>query len=126
TAVAAKKNKDAEPAKVCLVDLNLRNGQLGFVIGALQPSVLKMYSEGVTYANLKDTTIYSENLQADCIVLPQKPRLANNLPLEFFGDLLEILKRYYDYVILRSEEHTSELQSRFDLVCRLLLEQKKL
>src|SRR5699024_2019241 len=25
----------------------------------------------------------------------------------------------------RSEEHTSELQSRFDLVCRLLLEQKK-
>src|SRR5699024_11223002 len=25
----------------------------------------------------------------------------------------------------RSEEHTSELQSRFDLVCRLLLEQKQ-
>src|SRR6202048_503910 len=25
---------------------------------------------------------------------------------------------------LRSEEHTSELQSRFDLVCRLLLEEK--
>src|SRR5699024_11754493 len=27
--------------------------------------------------------------------------------------------------IRRSEEHTSELQSRFDLVCRLLLEKKK-
>src|SRR5699024_12577215 len=27
--------------------------------------------------------------------------------------------------IPRSEEHTSELQSRFDLVCRLLLEKKK-
>src|SRR5438105_7579648 len=26
---------------------------------------------------------------------------------------------------LRSEEHTSELQSRVDLVCRLLLEKKK-
>src|SRR5699024_11394842 len=26
---------------------------------------------------------------------------------------------------LRSEEHTSELQSRFDLVCRLLLEKNK-
>src|SRR5699024_11935420 len=26
----------------------------------------------------------------------------------------------------RSEEHTSELQSRFDLVCRLLLEKKKM
>src|SRR5699024_11304392 len=28
-------------------------------------------------------------------------------------------------LFVRSEEHTSELQSRFDLVCRLLLEKKK-
>src|SRR5699024_12066477 len=28
--------------------------------------------------------------------------------------------------VRRSEEHTSELQSRFDIVCRLLLEKKKL
>src|SRR2546421_11128532 len=28
-------------------------------------------------------------------------------------------------IALRSEEHTSELQSRSDLVCRLLLEKKK-
>src|SRR5689334_24696348 len=28
--------------------------------------------------------------------------------------------------LLRSEEHTSELQSQFHLVCRLLLEKKKL
>src|SRR5699024_12811148 len=27
---------------------------------------------------------------------------------------------------IRSEEHTSEFQSRFDLVCRLLLEKKKM
>src|SRR5699024_11562048 len=34
---------------------------------------------------------------------------------------------YYSYTfnVKRSEEHTSELQSRFDLVCRLLLEKKK-
>src|SRR5206468_5744780 len=30
------------------------------------------------------------------------------------------------YVLRRSEEHTSELQSRSDLVCRLLLEKKKI
>src|SRR5438067_5445298 len=34
------------------------------------------------------------------------------------------LSRVFDRSI-RSEEHTSELQSRFDLVCRLLLEKKK-
>src|SRR5699024_12076962 len=33
--------------------------------------------------------------------------------------------RFPEYRIIRSEEHTSELQSRFDLVCRLLLEKKK-
>src|SRR5215207_10657198 len=31
-----------------------------------------------------------------------------------------------DHVVERSEEHTSELQSRVDLVCRLLLEKKKI
>src|SRR5699024_12207164 len=31
---------------------------------------------------------------------------------------------YKDKQKYRSEEHTSELQSRFDLVCRLLLEKK--
>src|SRR5699024_12707982 len=36
----------------------------------------------------------------------------------------ESRKSSYDSV--RSEEHTSELQSRFDIVCRLLLEKKKL
>src|SRR5699024_3130237 len=34
------------------------------------------------------------------------------------------LGNLYEYMMMRSEEHTSELQSRFDLVCRLLLEKK--
>src|SRR5689334_24038677 len=32
---------------------------------------------------------------------------------------------FYDAEQYRSEEHTSELQSQFHLVCRLLLEKKK-
>src|SRR5699024_8714299 len=36
--------------------------------------------------------------------------------------LMEIDEEHFAF---RSEEHTSELQSRFDLVCRLLLEKKK-
>src|SRR3712207_6873354 len=32
---------------------------------------------------------------------------------------------FFTYLALRSEEHTSELQSRQYLVCRLLLEKKK-
>src|SRR2546421_1272324 len=40
-----------------------------------------------------------------------------------YGILLQIHPRLK--IFLRSEEHTSELQSRSDLVCRLLLEKKK-
>src|SRR5947207_12266258 len=36
-----------------------------------------------------------------------------------------LLKKSLDDATLRSEEHTSELQSHSDLVCRLLLEKKK-
>src|SRR5437868_13047711 len=35
------------------------------------------------------------------------------------------LKEQFVFPEIRSEEHTSELQSRFDLVCRLLLEKNK-
>src|SRR5699024_11703552 len=41
-------------------------------------------------------------------------------PISGRMDLIFIAAR-----LARSEEHTSELQSRFDLVCRLLLEKKK-
>src|SRR2546425_2838031 len=38
----------------------------------------------------------------------------------------ELLDRVAERVVLRSEEHTSELQSLAYLVCRLLLEKKKI
>src|SRR5207247_10346797 len=47
--------------------------------------------------------------------------LAGVLLPEGRGDLREI----GNLLLIRSEEHTSELQSRVDLVCRLLLEKTK-
>src|SRR2546422_8425862 len=48
------------------------------------------------------------------------------------GEVVRVLDREVVHVtvifrlgVLRSEEHTSELQSRLHLVCRLLLEKKK-
>src|SRR5699024_11732118 len=42
-----------------------------------------------------------------------------------YQTLSEICREKGIYLAARSEEHTSELQSRFDFVCRLLLEKKK-
>src|SRR5699024_1605418 len=53
---------------------------------------------------------------------------SNDLPISILedlvieGDLEYNLFEDLNLDVYRSEEHTSELQSRFDLVCRLLLE----
>src|SRR5260370_5931677 len=44
---------------------------------------------------------------------------------ECMPNLSRRLARYHLVMALRSEEHTSELQSHLNLVCRLLLEKKK-
>src|SRR5438874_9203118 len=55
----------------------------------------------------------------------------NGHPFTIVGIMPESFKGTYQalaadfWAPLRSEEHTSELQSRRDLVCRLLLEKKK-
>src|SRR5438874_7248339 len=56
--------------------------------------------------------------------------LHDALPISIIAGLrrinkTEILQYNGTFLSLRSEEHTSELQSRRDLVCRLLLEKKK-
>src|SRR5438874_10601850 len=71
------------------------------------------------------TEIYTLSLHD---ALPIYPLLiAIGLPtvvLLFAGNFTS-LAGLYAIGVVRSEEHTSELQSRRDLVCRLLLEKKK-
>src|SRR5437667_8057356 len=44
----------------------------------------------------------------------------------FFASLANyVIGSHFGWRTMRSEEHTSELQSHHDLVCRLLLEKKK-
>src|SRR6266536_4810719 len=62
--------------------------------------------------------------------IPAGPAVAGDTlarPASSFLTTSDVLERGDQLVWLssRSEEHTSELQSRVDLVCRLLLEKKK-
>src|SRR3712207_2513231 len=61
-----------------------------------------------------------------CDVTVDGQRIAELGPGDFFGEmaLLEHQRRSASVTATRSEEHTSELQSRQYLVCRLLLEKK--
>src|SRR2546422_6327933 len=67
-------------------------------------------------------------------VAPPPPQIPYGAPISLeqakkvmAGAEAEAYKQKWNMVIavLRSEEHTSELQSRLHLVCRLLLEKKK-
>src|SRR3712207_3236323 len=66
-----------------------------------------------------------ERLQTDYVDLYQAHRFDYETPLEetmeAFADVVHAGKAHY----IRSEEHTSELQSRQYLVCRLMLEKKR-
>src|SRR2546422_2083415 len=55
---------------------------------------------------------------------PRCGSLPTALRLESHGEI-PVAARLAGFRIERSEEHTSELQSRLHLVCRLLLEKKK-
>src|SRR5438105_9338527 len=72
------------------------------------------------------TEIYTLSLH-DALPISAKPQLGPE-PIQRIS--LAIFIRLHASVrsaplAIRSEEHTSELQSRVDLVCRLLLEKKK-
>src|SRR5260370_27674482 len=59
--------------------------------------------------------------------LQRLQRTYGNMATIYFGKNPAVLLFRPEYIryVLRSEEHTSELQSHLNLVCRLLLEKKK-
>src|SRR3712207_7877966 len=85
--------------------------------------------QGITSTRLGDIYVRRE---ADIIKVRERVRrLARELgfdsttQIKITTAVSELTRNIYEYARARSEEHTSELQSRQYLVCRLLLEKKK-
>src|SRR3712207_7934470 len=73
------------------------------------------------------TTLFRSILRASCrTCVSKRQALAHDCvhPISLAETIVRNLC-HYGFAIGRSEEHTSELQSRQYLVCRLLLEKKK-
>src|SRR5699024_11986272 len=75
---------------------------------------------------LRYLQILAQYLQLSSVNQQPQDLPTNSLPIStnfrFKSTNLKLVSTNFS---LRSEEHTSELQSRFDLVCRLLLERNK-
>src|SRR3712207_8196402 len=67
----------------------------------------------------------SKQFRHDRFVCASASDLAKEFARHVFGGPTLTGSRQSDQAVARSEEHTSELQSRQYLVCRLLLEKKK-
>src|SRR5438105_12100000 len=75
--------------------------------------------------NPRDLLSFPTRRSSDLCESPHSPRTGPNMLRPMIvapipSNISETTRRF-----TRSEEHTSELQSRVDLVCRLLLEKKK-
>src|SRR2546422_7589007 len=112
------------------IDARAANGVDADIVAALLPSVINglaqlgeaggrgPFGTGVLEFGSGLAVVSVLNADALLIVLVR--------PSTNVGALLYDLRRHRSAIAgLRSEEHTSELQSRLHLVCRLLLEKKK-
>src|SRR5699024_11872740 len=101
---------------------------------ALRPPIPTLFP----YTTLFRSKIYNKTDPIDIVTVSKQLEVDNNI--ETIGGLYELTKmtdrisgtanlktycrKLFELWLKRSEEHTSELQSRFELVCRLLLEKK--
>src|SRR5260221_6425392 len=72
------------------------------------------------------TTLFRSSLRTDLWSASPSLRLKSSQPNNILSTSEALVSRAMVIgELLRSEEHTSELQSHSDIVCRLLLEQKR-
>src|SRR5699024_11844572 len=88
---------------------------------------IKQFSQWLV-GKMKNITLSSQRYYGSATALQEKTYELNGLfiPAHVFTPFKSMYGKgvHQSLLEVRSEEHTSELQSRFDLVCRLLLEQK--
>src|SRR5690625_6980956 len=89
----------------------------------------RIYKDGVYTEEVLDITEYWKDdmvgFLIGCSFTFETPLLENGIPIQHIEDNCNVPMYRTNIACERSEEHTSELQSRGHLVCRLLLEKKK-
>src|SRR5699024_12338477 len=86
------------------------------------PIFKRHFSFCVSESDLPLQDRFSEGLS--CVFFKRGFYIRQRFDLVYGTDQIAQIIQNLRILFVRSEEHTSELQSRFDLVCRLLLEKK--
>lgn len=104
----------AEPLRVCLVDMDIRDGQIGFIIQQLAPTALNIFLEtNKDQETIMNNLVYDERLGVHALLAPKRARTADFLSPEFFMHVIDQLAEMFDVVVLdTSVDYTDVLLSK--------------
>jgi len=98
--VSVARGAAKDPLKVIVLDLDVRDGQIGVFTGFWKPTVMRLKRYGISKSEIEGTKVHDEGLEVDLMLAPRRPRSADELPPEFYRELIEELKSSYDYIII--------------------------
>jgi MinD-like ATPase involved in chromosome partitioning or flagellar assembly len=91
----------AEALKVCVVDMDVRDGQIGFAINVLSPSILTLYiAEDLSPETIRQNMIPVPRFEIDCLLAPKRVRTSDYLTPQFYLDVFHQLRLMYDLIVL--------------------------
>lgn len=89
------------PLKVCIVDMDIRDGQIGFIIHKVSPTVLQIRTApNPGPETIEQNLVYAENLGIYALLAPKSGRSAADLSPEFYNTLINNLRHMFDVIIL--------------------------
>lgn len=92
---------DSDPLKICVVDMDTRDGQIGYYIGHLQPTILNIrVTQSVDQDVIRKNLIYDQDLGFHSLLAPKRGRTADELTPSFYRQVIETLKTMFDLIIL--------------------------
>lgn len=97
---SVKEGLAEKPLKIVVADYNVKDGQLGFLTGAISPTMADLMKKGLTVENLNTIVQHKQNLKIDVLLAPKLPRFVDSMATHFFAEVLEMLQNEYDIVIV--------------------------
>lgn len=98
--IAAEQGLREKPLSVCVVDMDTRDGQIGFLLGQSSPTALNIFIKDNSEETIRENLIADERLGVYALLAPKRARTADYLTPEFYQDVIQKLSYMFDVVLL--------------------------
>ena len=89
---------ESRPLKTIIVDIDVRDGQVGFITGLTKPTIYELHRDGLTEENLDASILHDDGLDVDVLLAARRPRQSFAIKADFYDRLIDHLKRRYDFI----------------------------